>query len=280
MIKEEKKLKRGLKDISPLFFEKGMPFSKAAPVVPVENDPSCTSILSVFSPDIVGDSLFLNSYVASHLASSARPCTVLSLESGYHASPVSQLAPASLSNLTMTAMGPYLRRAVLPWSDFIDICERPQKRIFGEPFARQMLFLDFEWQQVPHFEKIIPILQKWIILSQPNTDSLSQAYKMMKAAAQLNRHMRYFLLFEGEPMAGRGNFLFERFSQIVAKHLQIDLVWLGYLSLTSEKDERFWIHNLLERLQGHESDKIDNPGKIALARFLQSLYLPLVEKAS
>src|SRR3990167_4249059 len=71
VMEDPKKLIRGLKYISPLF-------GAVSDEIPVHHSPE-VQVLAVSSPDCEGDSLLLNTFFASQIASSGKACTLLSI---------------------------------------------------------------------------------------------------------------------------------------------------------------------------------------------------------
>lgn len=272
---EERKLKRGLKDISPLFSREKEEGEGGTVVESVE--PSI-QILSVFSPGLSGDSLFLNTYFASQLASRERPCSILSIHSRYL-----ERTRVENGNLRESAaqesLGIHLKRHILSWDEFDQVWQRPlAPRLSAQP-ASQILFLDFEYSQAPRFEKVAPILDKWILYLQPTFESLSEAYKMIKAASALNVHLEYFLLFAGRPTDKRGAHLYEMFSDMAARRLGISLNWLGSLHLP-RGSQTIVAELALDRLMMKSSEFLDSCEKISLAGLTHSFMRAGLEKVS
>lgn len=226
-----RKLVRGLKDISPLFRDRDrLPSARVGLDRSAYGDMDC---ISLFSPDAAGDSLFLTSYFASRVASAARPCTILSLlPSHLHTSGF------DTPDIQKEPFGPYVRRLTLTWSQWEEFGALPHNA--SEPVEMNgdssLSFLEFDYGRVPHFEKIIPVLDKWIVWMQPNYESVSEAYKMLKVTLGLSNRLEYFLLLNLSPGDRRASQLFEQFSELVSRRLGIHLVWLGCLYLPKGKE--------------------------------------------
>ncbi len=234
---EERRLKRGLKDISPLFQSEA-----AGPVQTLE--PSL-EIVSVFSPDRPHDPLFFNRYLASQLTGAGQPCSILSIRS-------KPAADASVRSVT--------------WEEFREICRRPLHRSLSDQFNRA-IFLDFDYARESYVEKIMPLLNKWVVVLELSMESLNEAYKMMKGIAPLNRHLQLFVLFAGEAPMNRAELLFERFSEMVSRRLGLDLVWLG--SVPVRPNGYPLSEAARETLLAKPAGRFDSPEKISLARFFQ-----------
>lgn len=270
-MQESRKLKRGLKDLSPLFGQ--VPPSGRAPLLETEKGMEC---LSIFSPDLPGDSLFLASYFASRLASRERPCTILSLVSAH-----AQFGPPAGHGLQNEPFGHHVRRRIISWDQLESVAGiRPVALDFsGETVLNSTLFLEFEYAHVPCFEKVIPILDKWIVWLQPSFESLSEAYKMIKATRSANSRLEYFLLLNLPPQAGQGSRLFEQFSEMVSRRLGIHLVWLGSLYLPKGK-EPLAVSLDLNPLFPNPAERTDSVEKRMLADFLYDFPGPAVQAGS
>ena len=275
---EERKLKRGLKDISPLFGQE-----REVREVFVEGDKPPFQILSVFSPTLSGDSLFLNTYLASQLASRGKPCSILSIHSKYPERVKEREenggSAVARQPTVQESLGAHLRRHTLSWETLEQVCARPIERRPSNQFPAQTLFLDLEYSQASHFEKVIPLLDKWILYLQPSLESLGEAYKMMKAASVLNVHLEYFLLYAGKPSDKKGDCLYERFSEIVARRLGILLNWLGALHLP-RGSQMIRAELALDPLLLKSFDFLDSREKISLAELTHSLMGGELEKVS
>lgn len=273
---EERKLKRRLKDISPLFSREKEEGEKG---ILVESSESSIQILSVFSPGLSGDSLFLNTYLASQLASLEKPCTILSIHSRY----IERSRESGNTNLhgptAQESLGVHLKRYTLSWDEFEQVWQRPLAPRPVSPRMTQILFLDFEQSQAPCFEKVVPILDKWILYMQPTLESMGEAYKMMKAAVSLNVHLEYFLLFAGKPTDARGDCLYEQFSEMAARRLGVSLNWLGSLHLP-RGSQTILAELALDRLMMKSSDFSDSCEKISLAELTHSFVKAGLERVS
>jgi hypothetical protein len=92
---------------------------------------------------------------------------------------------------------------------------------------------------------------------------------MLKAACVLNPRLEYFLLFDGDSADPRGPLLFERFSQMVARRLDVSLTWLGYFHL-EETGSPENAPMALEHLCASPNRPNESLEKIGLARWLRS----------
>ena len=217
MVPDSRKLKRGLKDISPFFGGETPPASggviKNQVVLPADIG---TPIMNVSCVSSRKNSHFLNTYLASQFASEDHPCSMISIRKDNAASPPEEF------------FGAYLRRFALPWSQFWEICSTHDSFHPEEAKGKNsILFLDFDCSNPIYFQKTIPLLDKWILLVEPTMESLSETFKMMKASIPLNGRLDYFLLFAGSVEKDKAGLLYERFSEIIAKRLGINLGWLG-----------------------------------------------------
>ena len=260
-MEESRRLKRGLKDISPLFEIA----EKANPPALLGSGQGGFQCLSVFSPDFPGDSLFLNACIASRIAASDHACSILSIASRAQLSP----APSASRIFRNESYGSQIRRFILSWDQLETVWHSSVPRGIVPSSSLQFLFLDFEYFHPLYFQRLVPILDQGIIFVQPTIESLTEAYKMIKATVSLNPRLEYSLLFDGSPADPRGSILFEGFSEIVAKMLGISLVWLGSLHLPRHT-ESLDTGLALDPLFLKRFEKMESVEKISLAALLQS----------
>ena len=212
-----KKLTRGLKDISPLF-------SSDFQEIPIHRSPE-VQVLAVSSPDHDGDSLFLNTFFASQIASQDKVCSLLSILSRS-----ARIFPKSESNMP-EPFGDHLARYSLYWDEFRDLMSTPLSHRAKGVLQSRDIFLDFEYRHLPHFEKTISLLDKWVLLLRPDPESLTEGYKMMKVGHALNPQLEFYITLAGRAAENKGEMIFERFSDFALKHLDVHLGWLGWLDL-------------------------------------------------
>lgn len=217
MMDLEKKLTRGLKDLSPLFCVE-------SEELPARRPPE-VQVLAVSSPGHDNDSLFLNTFFASQIASQDKDCSLISL--------LPRSAPVLSGSLNHTPepFGERLERFCLYWDEFRDLMNAPLPRHAGGILQSRDIFLDFEYRHLFQFEKTIAFLDKWVLLLEPDPESLTDGYKMMKAGLALNPQLEFYIALAGGGEGVQGEMIFERFSDLVFRHLDTHLAWLGWLDL-------------------------------------------------
>lgn len=254
MIPDPRKLKRGLKDISPLFE------ASADSSAEVSADESgVLQCVGLYSPAGSSSQLFIQTLIAGQIIERGHRASILSLNPE-HRTLLKNTAPAHQRSNT-------LPRFALSMDQFRDICSRHAE---GEDkkSRNEVFFIDFDYAQTHHFEKVIPLLDKWIIHLKPEMDPLTEAYKMLKATLPLNGRLEYFLLLEGSQKEQRTSLLFERFSEIVSRHAGIGLNWFGTLRLTDKLEGASFV---LENLAAvPRSGSIESIEKHAIAKFFHS----------
>ena len=253
-----RKLRRGLKDVSPLFEEgQGLPGPAA---VRLECGPKSLEMVSAFSPDHPKESLKLNAHFALKLAVADQTASIISVRSNPNAAfhgGVPLPSQARLKYLT------------LPWAQFETMLAGPVAWHQVGDFPPQIFFLDFDYSQLALMEKMIPVLDRWILLTRGTTESLCETYKMMKAARLFHSHLEYYLVLDGDFSHEKGSYLFERFAQLVAKNLGIHLIWLGALATAVNGGSQ--VPLVLDHLFLKPAENTCTPAKLALAHFLRSL---------
>ena len=218
------KLKRGLKDISPLF---------GKPEFLVEDRPNLpdgkTQCLSVYSANLPGDSLLLSTFLASKLAQPVMPCFILTLQTDPH-----EGGQASRSSFLSQgeSYGDYLKRLTLVWEEFDQMCHSGNLKgpvPEGRRESTETLFLEFDHSDLHLFRKLVPLLDKYVLMIQPSLESMTECYRMVKSLLCFNPDLEFYLLFEGSSSDPRGEILFERFSSMVSRRFGTSTSWFGNL---------------------------------------------------
>jgi hypothetical protein len=182
-------------------------------------------VLGVSSPDCDGDSLLLNTFFASQIASPDKACSLLSILTRHAkaSSGVRKGVPESFGN--------NLNRYCLHWDELRDLISGPfSPRAEGVLQSRD-IFLDFEYRHLVYFEKAISLLDKWVLLLKPTAESLTEGYKMMKVGLALNPQLEFFITLSGKAEESKGEVIFDRFSEFVSQNIDTHLGWLGWMDL-------------------------------------------------
>lgn len=237
----EKKLKRGLGDLSPLFQ------SPPRPTGATRSFPQSffeVQFLTACVPDHEGDAFLANAYLASQMVRQEHLlASLVSITPAFNAVPFkSTKASTSLERLNSRISRLVLSHQEL-WSFTQNGLAREASPPFepGTPAGSFLIFLEFEPAQFRSLARIALLLDRVILFTQPQGDSLREAYRLMKIFAGLNREIEFLLLFrEKVSPRSRAEFLFERFSLITSRFLGVSTVWLGDLSFP-EKGGRSWV---------------------------------------
>lgn len=276
-MEEERKLKRGLKDLSPLF-QKRAPVPK--PLVEASAEPvgvaggNQVEVLSVFSPDFSEESFFWNTYLAAQLACERSPASIFSILSRFS---VHRRDNRSIERrIKKEVLGPYLERFSLSMAQFDRIITHFRALPKTDGHGPHFIFLDFEYYHIPYLEKIIPVMDKWILVLPPTFEGLSEGYKMMKAVYGLNSRLEFFLIFQGYLSSKKAGYLFERFSQLAARQLGVALHWLGCAQLAGTGKRRC-VPLSLEPLFFESRSRIPTPAQLTMMSFVQSFQGAIAE---
>lgn len=214
MHEEPRHLKRGLKDISPLFQPQARKEQPKAPVVPSAVSGMPLQSLSIVCPEAPSNTFFFNACLAAKMQSQAYDCALISV-----ADKMSKQKASAFQN----EYSP-VKRFQISLSQFEEICHSKSRS--AENFGSSVFFFDFDYGNSIFLEKIIPILDKWILLIKPEQESILEGYKFIKAVLPLNANLEYFMIVNGLPTDQSGHF-FERFSEMVSRRLGVTLHGLG-----------------------------------------------------
>lgn len=255
---KKKKLKRGLKDISPIFHDKKSEEKTRACSSPTtyhskpkapENysvkpaleaqkiealkkfDPVDSTCLSVFCPSCPGDSLFIETYLASEFMGMPNPRVIYSLhpEAEDHSKVIHK------GNYSSGQEG--LHHLSLPAEDFLKMLEKPENNIFDqkEPGTEPIVFLDFEPARMRSCRNLFHLVDKWILHMQSSLESMVDCYKLVKAVLPVNPHAEFYLLFDGASDDVQAIKLYEKFSELLSKHFGIQIIWFGCFQVSEKK---------------------------------------------
>jgi hypothetical protein len=253
---DSKKLIRGLRDISPLF-------CGGSQEIPAHRSPEIQT-LAVSSPGHDGDSLLLNTFFASRIASQDKACSLLSILSR------STQTPSKSGSDMPEPFGNHLERYRLYWDEFRDLVSTPPSHRMDGVLQSQDIFLDFEYRHLLHFERTVGLLDKWVLLLRPDPESLTEGYKMMKVGLALNPQLEFYITLSGRAEGAKGEMIFERFSDFAFKHLDVHLGWLGWLDL-ADPDRHFSAALHTELLRYQHWNARPSLQKFMLAEWIETL---------
>lgn len=197
---DSRKLKRGLKDISPLF-ERETAVPAPFTLEPIE-EKNGLRLISLFSPDRDAKPLVLSQYLASQLTAQNHAASVISL-----------------------------RQKEGGWDAFQERYESLGNHFRPASEISRTLFLDFDFSNPEQFQKVVPRLDQSIFLVRPEMENLTECYRMIKASAALNHRLEYFLLFDSVSTEEQASRLFEKYGELVCRRLGLHLSWLGSVRL-------------------------------------------------
>ncbi len=233
MNKVEKKLKRGLEDISPLF--RNAPSSSSSPT---EILSPCAfkfdvQFLTVCVPDHEGDAFLSNAYLASQVIR----------QSSLFSSLVSIIPGAENVFPSVEHLDSRISRLRLSPEELWALTQNGRNHLSGEgvrpsePQNPFLVFLEFEPSQFRSLSRVALLLDRVILFVPSQVESLREAYRLMKIFWNLNREIEFLLLFRDKVLSlKRQEYLFEQFSLIASRFLGISPGWLGNLAFPGKND--------------------------------------------
>ncbi len=237
-----KKLKRGLQDLSSLFQDPAPQTLLCRPPLQALFE---VQFLTVCVPDHEGDAFLANAFFASELVRQVNlAASLVSITPGHHRSPLRASEPFPSLELLNSKISRLVLSHQSLWSFTESKGPLPEGRLSvaeGATSLPSLIFLDFEPSQFRSLARIARLLDRMVLFSPADGDSLQEAYRMMKIFWHLNREIEFFLLFRGPSSSPREReFFFERFSLITSRFLGLSPAWLGGLAFP-EKRERSWV---------------------------------------
>ncbi len=249
-----KKLKRGLEDLSPLFQEAVNPpaLKKTENALPLEQ--RAGDILAICRGD--GSNFSGGLALVRELFPDEKDAILVSIAD---------------EEKTVPAVGTGLYHYVLTLPKLERLIQAPGAKGLPDEFSKNIL-LHFDLQSGLPAENLLSLLDKCLFWVQPDFDSISEVYKTMKLAVAANHSVECYLVYDGGPGDSRGEFIFENLAEMSAKHLGVNLIWLGTASSASEGETHADLK--LEHLWLRPMEKNLSPEKLQLLRFAA---LPPVE---
>ncbi len=252
----EKRLRRGLEDLSPLFQRSSSQAVIDPPSVEVSFD---VQFLTVCIPENEGDAFLANAYLASQMVRRAPlVSSLVSIAPGFNAAPASSNGNGRLPSFEV--LDTRISRFSLSHQELWGLTQngKPASNSGTEPGAGKepalaspcLVFLDFEPQQFHSLSRIALLLDRVVLFVQPEVESLREAYRLVKMFSSHNREIEFLLLFRGKGLSRDAEeFLFERFSLITSRFLGIFPGWMGELPFPERggraplsSDEGFGFH--------------------------------------
>lgn len=216
-MEEPRKLKRGLKDISPLFqspepeAEKKPCISSSLHLPSFEGD---FQVVSLFHPSRQDAVKRLCSVLAGKARDTGRACTVLSMD------------PAGAQGTQAQREG--VRFLNLGASDFETLgTQAGTSRVRASEPQASIVFLEYSPAYPLELRNLLPMLDKWVFWVDGTMENLAEVYRMMKAGSVWNKKTDYFLIYDGPAGDKTGSRLFEKLADMASRRLGISLYWLG-----------------------------------------------------
>lgn len=226
-MEDSRKLKRGLRDISPLFSASSAPQTAYPPRVIKEviEDKPVLQLVSVFHPRYQKNSQILDFWMARHIVRAGCQTAVLSLTADSQTD-VSREHPVFQEGIAHKNMN---------LSDFDKVCASSAKA--SALPQSSLLFLNFSWLQAAFFRKVIPVLDKTVMWINADLEMLTESYRQLKWMARQSSKTEFCIAFDGSSGAENGSVVFEKFSEMASRNLGIDLRWLGGCEALSQVGE-------------------------------------------
>lgn len=217
MMPDGKRLRRGLKDISPLFDHGRLP--ERTPVSLKAG--RAIQSLAVFCPQDAIRNLYLSTRLASRIQLLGGECVLLSIVSKnlHRLEKLAHIENSESRNM---------KRFHLTLDQLEEVChsDAPAAQNFGSP----VFFFNCDFTNPLQLKKVVPMLDKGIFFLRPELESLTEAFKFIKTSLALNPTLEYFVICEGAENAQKSGILYERFSEMVSRRIGVSVNWLGSCS--------------------------------------------------
>lgn len=228
----DKKLKRGLKDVSSLFQEAPAP-------LPTSVTPRVFSLPA--EPQKIG---LWTGQQAERLHVFDVFSGLLQKE-GLSSTRIKIRSESQDRQRTSLDDSPAIKSCTMTLEQFEIICHNGFKAV--EELEENILWVDFDGECPWQAQRVMAMLHKWILVVKPDLESLSEAYRLIKKSHQIHKRADYYMISEIED-SSRAGLLYERFSAMISKHLGLPLNWLGWKQIGFKED---YSHVQFKMLQAH-----------------------------
>lgn len=238
-MEDSRKLKRGLRDISPLFSEPQVAYPPRLLKESLVERPTL-QLVSMFHPRYQKNSQVLDFWMARHILKSGYQTAVLSVST--------ESRPAGKERAIFHEDVPC---KMLTLEEFGKVCSPHAKT--AELGQSSLLFINFSWLQAAYFRKVIPVLDKTVLWINADLEMLTETYRQLKWLAQQNSKTEFCIAFDGSAADQTASTVFEKFSQMVSRNLKVGLNWLGTceaLSSLSSASGNFNWESLVQKREG------------------------------
>ena len=254
-MKVEKKLKRGLMELSPLFTSSYQEEKQSFIIQPPQSVTTersqatevgrlirlvCASFLPVDETlDVVGGDLRLLNMLGKvfrmvHLLSIAP--SLKRYEALSRALPIPPWEHAtSGESVCFHALSSCASFAYVPESKFRDMVQL-KPALWPLEFdseEKTLALFDYNFLGNSSYDEVLHLLDHAILVFSASSEHLMQAYDLLRFCFSHNQSMRFSILLVDQDAGTMGEFVYERFSEIVAQFVGCDLGFLGWV----EKDE-------------------------------------------
>ncbi len=251
----EKKLKRGLSDVSSLFEKKRAAsehaFSSHEALKPQFRGSPCFGVFYPSHPEL---SSKLMRWLAMKLTAVDMPILEIRiLSTTDHLKPETAEA---ISERPSRADRDQVRSLVLTWNQWEEFKTQKKNELLklNLELEDQIILLDVDWHD-PRAMELQEICDLLLLVGNSDQDNLEQCYRQIKRGSQSGSRPEFGFLFHGDRQSDGGRWLYEHFSEMVRKHLKFSFCWLGYLEFLSENEWPYFQFSAMQLIQNFIYDE-------------------------
>ena len=247
-MKTDKKLKRGLADLSRLFSEVPEPLVKKQEVQMVSIEPPESITQGDYPPYLISAAVLQSSELFQiedliHLADTLKATfqethllAVAPTQARYetfanllHLPPQKNIDDGA--PIRLHSIGDRINFGCVSREQFCDIT---QPRIANYPLnhfddSRKILAIFDPAFSEPFSSNVLELIDHCILVTSPDSDQLMQTYHQIRYCLSKNQLVRCSILLVGHGSETLWEFVYERFNEIVSKFLGCDLGFLGWI---------------------------------------------------
>ena len=213
----DRRLKRGLKDLSPIFNSVLPHEQKSYPIAPASVEEEIHSF--VHFTELGGDTVrqeFYSSLLVECQKRSFLPKIVnVTNQQKLESEEIKSYFPSAIS------------KQRLSWDEFRHGKKMSLQNTYKNEEMKTMTIFDVHSQISQNFKDFMPLIDHWVFVVEPKIEQLSEVYRMIKGTRILNHHLKYYLLFKTTIEDAGVTFLKNEINRLMAKHLQCEILDLG-----------------------------------------------------
>lgn len=120
-----------------------------------------------------------------------------------------------------------IAKQCISWEEFREGKKMPLHGAVKSAGMKAMTLFDIPAQEAEKFKDFIPLIDHWVFALEPKIEQLNECYRMIKGTRILNEHIKYHLLFKTDIEDLSVSFLKNGMHRLLYKNLRCEAFDLG-----------------------------------------------------